>query len=144
MIIFVCTGNTCRSPMACALLKNKLKSQGHKIDVKSFGILVVDDSASKGAINAMKSIGININAHIPALISEDAVSNALLVLTMTNSHKVYINNTFGENDKVYTLYEYVHGINKDVQDPYSGPSSLYLQTAKELSKLIDELRLPII
>lgn len=138
-IYFICTGNTCRSPMAEAILRSK-EIEG--IVVRSAGIHALD--------------GLPISLHAETLIKRSdmpytAVSSALtaeglkwadLVLTMTSSHKAAVLHAFpNATEKTYTLKEYVlPGQGGDVQDPYGGSLAMYEQTFDELSTLIEQLK----
>lgn len=102
-VLFVCTGNTCRSPMAEVLLKRK--SNHH---VQSAGIFAMNGSeASEGTQVALSSIGIT-HQHQSQPVTESLLVWADLVLTMTMSHKEALMSKYPQvYDKAYTLKEYV-------------------------------------
>ena len=136
-ICFICTGNTCRSPLAEGILKSK---QLKGIDVRSAGIY-----ASEGMPIASYSRHILEEAGMPVtetshLFNEADGEWADLILTMTASHRDTIRRAFrGTSDKVFTLKEYVGERQLDVMDPYGGDEHVYEQTFKELSQYIDVL-----
>lgn len=136
-VLFVCTGNTCRSPMAEAILKSKGIPQ---LEVKSAGVYASDgQAASRFAREVLE------DAHIPyqhqsKQISSEDVEWATHILTMTESHAAAIRNFFPEySNKVSTLKEFVGASNqgKDVLDPYGGSKMDYFKTFMELENLID-------
>ncbi|MFC4802475.1 low molecular weight protein arginine phosphatase [Neobacillus sp. GCM10023253] len=136
-ILFVCTGNTCRSPMAEAILKNK---QLDGIEVKSAGIYAASgNDASANAKEVLANNKITQN-HRSTLLSSDEVDWADLILTMTTSHKFAIQQQYPKAiEKVFTLKEFTgEDFDHDVTDPYGGSLAIYEETYQELEKLIDK------
>ncbi|MBB3110591.1 protein-tyrosine phosphatase [Paenibacillus phyllosphaerae] len=107
-ILFVCTGNTCRSPMAEAMLRDQAKRRGLDVEVRSAGVSTVDGlPVSEHARAALRERGVPDNGSSSAL-DGGAVSWADLVLTMTTGHKRHLLQRFPNAvDKTYTLKEYV-------------------------------------
>ncbi|MEK5521296.1 low molecular weight phosphatase family protein [Heyndrickxia sporothermodurans] len=137
-ILFVCTGNTCRSPMAEAILKNK-KLQN--ISVKSAGIFAVDGhNASQQAMVVLEENNIE-HSHTSKMLTEEDIQWATLILTMTESHKSSIIESYPfAKEKTFTLKEFVNGKgdNIDVGDPFGGSVEMYRTTFLELSDLIEK------
>ncbi|MEH7074380.1 low molecular weight protein arginine phosphatase [Neobacillus drentensis] len=137
-ILFVCTGNTCRSPMAEAILKNK---EMDAIEVRSAGIYAANGSeASAHAKKVLDDKGIAHN-HRSSLLTRNEIEWADLILTMTSSHKMAILQQYPQvSKKVFTLKEYTgESFNSDVGDPYGGSLSMYEATFRELDELINKV-----
>lgn len=140
-ILFVCTGNTCRSPMAQAILEEKARKKGLDIVVKSAGVYALDgENPSTNAIKSLALDGIDISSYRANIIHRDLLEEADLILTMGNSHKSAL---IGKYDfirgKIYTLKEFAYGENTDVADPFGGNIYVYNNTKEELNKALDEV-----
>ena len=135
-IFFICTGNTCRSPMAEAIMKAK-KLDG--IEIRSAGLFAGGGPISEHARTVLAEQGIETDHESRSVVSED-IEWATIVLTMTKSHKEALIRSYpGAGHKIYTLKEYVHGAPEDISDPYGGPESGYRHTFEELQELLEEL-----
>ena len=140
-VLFVCTGNTCRSPMAAALFNKIAVERNLDVRIESAGLFAHDgDPASTEAIIAMKKYGIDLLGHHAQTINTELLEKSNLILTMTAAHKMVIEPS--AQGKTYTLCEYA-GMDGDIPDPYGGDVAEYEECADKiyeaLLKVADKL-----
>ncbi len=140
VILFVCTGNLCRSPMATGLLRRRLAEKGLKdrYQVRCAGVWAMDGNpASEKAIAVMAERGIDITDHVAHTITAEDVAEADLILVMGREHEQMIGNTWPQYAwKVYRLSE-MAGKRKDIVDPYEGSIEEYRACANTIADYID-------
>jgi protein-tyrosine-phosphatase len=135
-VLLVCSGNTCRSPMAGALLQH-LWSGEEPLEVLTAGTATVEGlPASAHAVTAMQECGLDLGAHRSRPVTQELLESVDLVLTMTRSHRAALKAQFpGQAAKIHTLAEYV-GSPRDVEDPFGGSLDEYRRTAQSLAELL--------
>lgn len=143
VVLLVCTGNTCRSPMAEALLKAKLRERFphfanlpfSPVAVASAGLSAFPGGpASPEAINAMKRRGLSLLDHQSRAVTERTLRTADLVLTMTGSHRAAIVDRFPE---IAPQVHLLSGSRSDVSDPFGGSESVYVECAAQIDQYLD-------
>ncbi len=134
-ILFVCTGNTCRSPMAEAIFNNIARDKGF---ATSAGVGSEGEPVSQNSVEVMSEIGIDISHMKSKLVTREMIDTADLVLTMTKYHKDAVVSLFGNIDKIKTLAEAAGEIG-DVSDPYGQGLDVYRDCRDTLCNMIEKV-----
>ena len=139
MVLFVCTGNTCRSPMAEALFRRlaaerlgcrPAEIERHGVVVASAGISAwAGTRASAGAIDVMAEMGGDLGGHESQPLTEDLVRQADMILTMTAAHRAAILAQFPEAGGRVTM---LSPDRQDVLDPIGGSLDIYRRCARQI------------
>ncbi|MBC7765531.1 MAG: low molecular weight protein arginine phosphatase [Hyphomonadaceae bacterium] len=135
-ILFICTGNTCRSPMAEGLMKKIiLDQQCEGIEISSAGIAVFEEGgASENAIEAAAQLAVDLTSHQAKQFNTQMLAQADVVLTMTHQHKRSVLKAV-PNANAFTVRAYA-GHDGDVIDPYGGDLATYCACRDELVHLL--------
>lgn len=138
-VTFICSGNTCRSPMAERMLKYHLEKAGiTDVEVCSRGFCAVEKTPmNKLAVAALKQLDIKCPPHKAKCISMDTLQKSDMIIVMTERHK----SRLGALPRVFTLGELTSC--GEVADPYGGDSEIYTACANQLMQATEKL-VPII
>lgn len=134
-ILFVCSGNTCRSPMAEAIFRSFYDQSQDKPQITSAGIFALPgDEAAANAIFAMSKRGLDISGHRSRPASAYLLAEADIIITMGQSHKnTLLSSKPDLADKILSMAE-VGGC--DISDPFGGDQSVYERCAAEIEKAL--------
>jgi len=144
VVLFVCTGNTCRSPMAAAIFRSLLAQrlgcqpeevETHGIQVASAGLAAWGGSpASDQAVEVLAAEGIDLARHSSQPLTERLVRQADLIWTMTGAHRAAILGQFPDlADRVWTLSPG----RRDVLDPIGGSLETYRRCAAQIREHLE-------
>ncbi len=143
-VLFVCTGNTCRSPMAEGLFRKAVEGRGD-FEVHSAGVAAYPgDQANGETLKLLKDRGIPLEGFRSQPVSEELVAGATHVFAMTSDHLEALENLFPDfTDKFYLACEFVEipgrGVASDVPDPIGMGRKAYEETARTLDLAIPTL-----
>lgn len=143
-VVFICTGNVCRSPMAEGFYRAMTESD-EAIRVGSAGISAFDgQAASRHSVEVMKQEGIDISAHTSRMLTPQIVQEASHIFGMTRSHRDAVQMMFPQaREKVFVLREFLVGpdadFDLDVSDPIGGSLEEYVRTRNLIKESLDSV-----
>jgi protein-tyrosine-phosphatase len=139
-ILIVCTANVCRSPVAEAILRDRLSKQGlNSWPVKSAGTWAsAGQPASHYSIEVLAEQGLDISGHISRTVDDQLLEESDLILCMELGHVEALKTEFPQYaSRTYPLSE-MAGERYSINDPFGGPRSDYEKMVAELTQLIED------
>lgn len=138
-ILFVCTGATCRGPMAAAIANFKIKTKKIRgLNAFARGLFVNDGAqVEPKAKKALDLLEVNEKTERPTQLTDFDLEKSAIVFTFTEEQKQVIQMKYKNSSHVKTIAEFVNGIN--IEDPYGKDQDFYFKTARYLDFAIEEI-----
>ena len=142
-ILFICTGNVCRSPMAEGIFRHAIQGRGH-YRVISAGLGAMDGQPpSAHAVEAVKELGIDISNQRSRMLTPDLVAEADYIFGMTHSHVDTVLLLYPQAaEKTFLLREFddtLDPFEKDISDPIGGSYEIYVNCRDQIEQGIVSL-----
>src|SRR5919107_44052 len=142
-ILFVCTANVCRSPMAEAIFNALAEERGLAWRAESAGVAaLVDEDITPNARSALDEVGIYANEHRARQVGEEMLEEADLVLGMGPRHVATLRRHFGDlSERVYVLPQYARGAppEEGIPDPIGQTMTAFRASVRQLLEYTEAL-----
>lgn len=143
-ILFVCTGNTCRSPMAQGLLTKILGTvpdeNPNTFEICSAGLFAVSGlPASPEAIKTMQEYGIDISQHKSRQVNKEIIKQSDFIIVMTAMHYDHLLAMYPESENKLSSLGELAGFHGEVKDPFGKEIKEYKKTAAQLHSMLEKI-----
>lgn len=131
-ILFLCTGNTCRSPMAEHIARREIENRGFDMEADSAGLMGSGDHAADYSVAVCREIGLDLSAHRSKMLSKPLADSADMIVCMTSSHANTLMSLGIDPDKIRVL-------GNGIADPYGQSIDVYRQCRDEIIEAVNAL-----
>tara|TARA_Y100001947_G_scaffold116159_1_gene100308 strand:- start:454 stop:957 length:504 start_codon:yes stop_codon:yes gene_type:complete len=144
MVVFVCTANVCRSPMAEKLFEEAWGKAGSEKKIRAFsaGISAMDgDQASENSVIACEEEGLDLSDHRSAALTRATIENASAIFCMTESHRALLHMYFEvpENSPIFLMREFVEEGSRELPDPFGQDIEVYRTCREDMKSALPSL-----
>lgn len=144
VVVFLCTGNTCRGPMAQGYMKHAMNERDIKnVEVKTAGVMTIPGLIpTPEATQVMQNAGIDVTMHRSSPLTKELIRKADLILGMTPFHVQFALRMSDEaKGKTYLLKEFAESDLKNYQitDPMGATLEVYKRVYREMKLAIDKM-----
>lgn len=133
-VLFVCSGNICRSPLAQVMASAALRDEGIDATVESAGTAALSGQmAERGARRQAEALGLSLDEHRAQSVTRELIEAADLIICATARHRDYLHRFYPGAPKKIVSFHDVTGMG-DIPDPYGGDESDYVEVREQLAK----------
>jgi protein-tyrosine phosphatase len=136
-VLFICTANICRSPMAMGLLRKIVSDEPEKWRIESAGVYARDGfPAAQNTQIVVRTRGGDVGSHRSRLVNRPLVEQFNLVLVMERNHRDALKAAFPEFGSRIRMFSEMEGLQWDILDPIGGSLDDYEHTAREIDAIL--------